>query len=310
MSRARFLVRRVAFAFVSALLVVTAVFLLFRVHSILDLLLGKPTSLTPAGLVDSYVTWMSDLGGLRGTTMITTDESTVSALVDATATTLTYVVPAVALSLGLGLGIGVVAALDHQGPLDRLGTIGSYVCFGIPGFFIGSFLIAFGAEQFGLFITRKYGPNPQPLAGIPMVDEALLLEIVLPALTLASTLLAAQVRYARAGTLEHVGASFIRFVRAKGAARLRVARHLVRNASVLLVSLFFAETLAVLVMEIYAIEIVFGVNGLGTLSYSAFQHTQTELVVGTVLVFAFVGIGGNLVQDVAYAYLDPRIDAD
>jgi ABC-type uncharacterized transport system ATPase subunit len=80
--------------------------------------------------------------------------------------------------------------------------------------------------------------------------------------------------------------------------------------SMLLVSLFFAETMAVLVMNVYVIEVVFGIQGLGEVSFRAIQERDVGLVLGTVLVFALVGMVGNLLQDVAYAFLDPRIDEE
>lgn len=223
--------------------------------------------------------------------------------------TLAYVVPALVLSVLLGLGLGVLAAL-HRGELfDRLTTTLTYVGFGIPDFYLGTLLLYVVTVHLGLVPSPLVNPEAtSPLRHVPLLTRSLLMEVILPTLVLTTSLLAAQVRYARAASLEHVGAEFLAFVRAKGAGPIRIARHLVRNASVLLVSLFFAETVAVLVMNVYVIEVVFGIQGLGQVSFIAIQERDIALVLGTVMVFAFVGIAGNLVQDVLYAFLDPRLE--
>lgn len=221
--------------------------------------------------------------------------------------TLTYVVPALLLSVLVGLGLGVYGALHRRGPLDRLSAGLAYAGFGVPDFYLGELLLFVGYAYLGLFADVG-GRGSSSLEAVPLLTEGRLLHVLLPTLVLTTSLVATQLRYARNASLEHVGAEFLTFVRAKGAGPLRVARHLVRNASVLLVSLFFAETVAVLVMNVYVIEVVFGIQGLGQVSFLAIQERDIALVLGTVMVFAFIGIAGNLVQDVLYAMLDPRLE--
>lgn len=342
MSRSRFLLRRVAFAALAIYLVVSASFMFFALTT-------DPGQYTAAGspaggsvgvasdtnvseakeqyeaqveayreannLNDPvhvrYARWMRNMFTLQWGPSEVYETPVTTVLRTAVPATLTYVVPALLLSLLVGLGAGVVAALDHGGRLDRLTTVGAYVGLGVPDFYLGKLLLYLGAFHLGLFGSYAYGVDgPGPMAAVPVLTDEHLLHVILPTLVLTTSLLAAQVRYSRMAALEHVGSEFVRLVRAKGAGPVRVARHVVRNAAVLLVSLFFAETMAVLVMNVYVIEVVFGIQGLGEVSFRAIQERDVGLVLGTVLVFALVGVVGNLLQDVAYAFLDPRIDEE
>src|SRR5699024_9754728 len=92
---------------------------------------------------------------------------------------------------------------------------------------------------------------------------------VLPAIVLGTSLLTGQIRYTRAQSLEHVGTEFVKLVRAKGARRWRVARHLLRNAAVPLLSLFFADMMGIVVLNVFVLEYVFEIPGLGGLGLVA-----------------------------------------
>ena len=126
---------------------------------------------------------------------------------------------------------------------------------------------------------------------------------------LGTSLLAGQARYARAESSEYVNAEFVKLLRAKGASGWAVARHLLRNAAVPLLSLFFADLLVIVALNIFVLEVVFGIPGLGQLSYEAIQNRDLPLILGTVMVLVFAGIFGNLFQDITYRTLDPRIGA-
>jgi peptide/nickel transport system permease protein len=97
---------------------------------------------------------------------------------------------------------------------------------------------------------------------------------------------------------------------AKGAGRLRVARHVLRNAAVPIVSASLSELLAVVLLNLYVIETVFGIQGVAALNTIAVRTRDMPLIIGTSLVLALGGILASFAQDVAYGYLDPRIGAE
>jgi len=116
-------------------------------------------------------------------------------------------------------------------------------------------------------------------------------------------------RYSRAEALEYVEADFVKTARAKGVSERRVLyRHIFRPASVPLATILVGDILTIVLASSYLIEVVFGIPGLGKLSFDAIVNQDTELVLGTVLVPAFLVILSNLAQDIAYTVLDPRID--
>ena len=210
--------------------------------------------------------------------------------------TLRYVLPAMAFALIGGIGIGLYSAIHQQTILARVGAGFAYFGFGIPNFWLAGALLFVFTIPLGRYGTAT------------VAHWQLLSNVVLPSLVLGTSLLAGQARYARAESIEYVNAEFVKLLRAKGASGWSVARHLLRNAAVPLLSLFFADLLVILALNIYVIEVVFGIPGIGQLSYLAIQDRDMPLILGTTMVFVLFGIVGNLAQDIAYRVLDPRID--
>jgi peptide/nickel transport system permease protein len=115
-------------------------------------------------------------------------------------------------------------------------------------------------------------------------------------------------RYSRAEALEYVEADFVKTARAKGVSdRMIVLKHILRPASIPLATLLVGDLLGIIFVGSYLVEVVYGIPGLGTLSYRAIVNQDTALVFGTIFVPTFIAIVGNLAQDLSYAYLDPRI---
>lgn len=199
-----------------------------------------------------------------------------------------YVVPAVVLAVLVGLLVGLSAALAPDSRLATGGRVGSYLAFGLPSFWLGGMYL--GAVQNGL------------------VDaNATLSEYVLPVVLVAMTLTGGYVSYSRAHALEHASAEFVSLVKAKGAGPLLVAKHVVRNAAIPLFSMLFTEVLGLLVLSIFVIEMVFGIEGFGYVFFFAIQSRDIPVLLGCTMVIVFVGILGNIIQDLSYQYLDPRV---
>ena len=116
------------------------------------------------------------------------------------------------------------------------------------------------------------------------------------------------VSYARAHATEYATADFVRLVEATGGSRLRVAAHVLRNAAVPIFSLVFTEALALLVLAVFVVEAVFGIGGFGSLLLQSVDQRDLPVLLGGTLVIIAVGVAGNVVQDLSYSVLDPRID--
>ena len=208
--------------------------------------------------------------------------------------TLRYVLPAVLFAVVCGLGAGLYSATHQRSLLDRLGTSVAYLGFSFPNFWLGT--IALVLVGTGGWLGVRSGSE-------------FLRTTTLPAAVLGTTLFAGQLRYTRAQSLEYIDAEFIKLVRAKGATNGRVGRHLLRNAAIPLLSLFFADMLGLLVLNIFVIEYVFGIPGIGSLGLVAVQGRDLPVVLGTTMVIVLFGVAGNLLQDVAHRMVDPRIGA-
>ncbi|MFB6236081.1 MAG: ABC transporter permease [Halopenitus sp.] len=214
-----------------------------------------------------------------------------------------YVVPAVVVSTILGVATGLYTAIRSGGYLDRFVTAAVYSGFGLPVFWLGEMAIAVAVHELGwveIAWDDRYG----------LWHPANLQSMILPATVVCANLLAVQARYARAEALEYVPAEFVRTLRASGASSRDVARHVLRNAALPLVSLFCIEGVALLLVTVYVVESVFGLPGAGALAYDAIYSRDIGVVLAATLLVAVVGVLGNLLQDVLYVWLDPRVDVE
>jgi peptide/nickel transport system permease protein len=242
-------------------------------------------------LAVQYLDWLGNMVTLDWGRSFVTGDPVFGTVLAAAGRTAVYVVPALALAVGIGVGFGLFVALY---PDSRLGTVGlgtAYLAFAVPNFWLGGLLVSLAGG----------GVIPRP----PLVFEHLL-----PVLLTATTLLGGVVSYARAHAAEYASADFVRLVRAKGASDRRVATHVLRNAAVPIFSLVFTEALALLVLAIFVIEVLFGIDGFGALLFRSVDQRDLPVLMGGTLVVIAVGVVGNVVQDLSYGVLDPRIDDD
>jgi peptide/nickel transport system permease protein len=185
---------------------------------------------------------------------------------------------------------------------DYLGTFVAFFGVSIPNFWFGIMLILIFAVQLG-WLPSFYSTE----AGIWTVQNAK--QLILPTIVLSTAAVANNMRYSRAEALEYVTADFVKTARAKGASDWRVLlRHIFRPAMVPLMTIFIADILGLLFAGAYLTEVVFQIPGLALLSFRAIVQQDTPLVMATTLIPVFIAIVGNLLQDIAYTVLDPRID--
>ncbi|MFB6189578.1 MAG: ABC transporter permease [Halapricum sp.] len=318
MSYARYLARRALFAVLSVYLVLSVTFALInltvwqKIENRLALARYNGASQAEieqirnafvnsrhldAPLYERYVKWLVDVTTLKWGHSFTYHQSVVAVLDGRIVTTLQYVVPGVLLAVVLGVVVGLFAALARDGVFDWSARLVGYGVLGVP-----VFVVIF-------YYQYLSGTGLAIVDGFRVVTPTLS-KLQLASFTVAASLLAGQLRFSRTAALEQSGRAFVKMLRAKGATRLRLARHVLRNAAIPIVSLSFSEVIAVLMLNIYAIEDVLRIHGLAEASLTAARESDMALVIWTTMVIVLIGITGNFLQDVLYGYLDPRIRAD
>jgi peptide/nickel transport system permease protein len=200
-----------------------------------------------------------------------------------------------------GVLFGVTAALNKGKLVDR-GIVGlSLVFFAFPTFFVGLFLYEFLAIKWQIVDLPVYTPIAD--GGVWTWFKGLWL----PGLTLALFYMAGYVRMTRAFVLESLSEDYVRTAKSKGLAQRRVGfKHALRAALTPLVTMAGLDLASVAGGAIIT-ETVFNYPGLGKMAVTATQERDLPITVGVVLVFAALVIVANIVVDVLYAFIDPRV---
>jgi peptide/nickel transport system permease protein len=253
-------------------------------------------------VLERYRNYLVNVATLHWGWSDTRSQPVTAALADAWPYTLLYGVPALCLSVVLGLAVGLYSATHRHTTADRLATLVAFLGLSVPNFWLGIVLILLFAVELG-WVPVVFDPS------LPTFSPANARQLVLPVLTLATSTVAGQMRYARAETMEYLRAPFVTAARSKGVSERRVLGfHVLRPALVPLITVLVSDLLGVVVTASYLVEYVFGIPGIARLNYRAIVNGDTALVLGTTTVFVLVAVLGNLLQDLAYTVLDPRID--
>jgi peptide/nickel transport system permease protein len=199
-----------------------------------------------------------------------------------------------------GVGLGITAALFKGRLVDRAIVSVSLVAYAFPTFFTGLLLLKFVAIRWGVVDLPTYTPLTED-------PWAWATGLLLPALTLSLVYMASYIRVTRAFVLETVTEDYIRTARAKGLSqRVVIGRHTLRAVLTPLVTLSGLE-LAGLLGGAVVTESVFNFNGVGRLSITAVQRFDLPVIVGVVLLVAAFVIAANILVDLLYAVIDPRV---
>lgn len=207
---------------------------------------------------------------------------------------------ALAIAVVLGCGAGILAALFHDKLIDKVTMLLAVIGVGIPEFWLALLLILLFAVTLRWFPVSGY---------IPLDDGfwASLQSLTLPALALALIQAAFIARMTRSAVLDVLGEPYIATARAKGmSAWTVISRHVVRAAAVPIVTVV-GLTLAVLLGGAVAVETVFSLPGIGNLLIQAVGRRDYPLIQGIVLVVAVAFVVINLLVDLLYALIDPRV---
>jgi peptide/nickel transport system permease protein len=214
--------------------------------------------------------------------------------------TLMLALSTITVAVSLAIPLGIVAAWKAKSLVDRIVMGFSVMGFAVPVFLAGYILIWFFAIELRWLPVQGYKPLSQGLW--PCISS-----LILPSIALGTTYMALIARITRASMLEVLSQDYIRTANSKGLATSRVLLlHALKNASVPIVTII-GIGIALLISGVVITETVFNISGLGRLTVDAVLKRDYPIVQGLILIFAGVKVIINLMIDISYAFLDPRI---
>ena len=252
---------------------------------------------------EQYWRWISgvlqgDLGdSLRNTEPVST------VLLNALPITAELVFLGLLIATVIGVPLGVLSAVKRDSKHDFAARIGGLIGVSIPSFWLATLLL--------LFTSRVFGWVP-PLNYVPFYKNPIenLSQFILPAIAISVFTLAIVMRMVRATMLEVLGQDYVRTARAKGVKRkVVISRHALRNALIPVVTVVGFE-IGILMGGSAIVEIIFGLPGLGNTLINAIFNRDYPVVQGATMLLAFIFIFANLLVDLLYGVLDPRISQE
>ena len=243
-------------------------------------------------LPEQYLLYVSNV--LRGDlgTSITTRQPVMEEIASRYPATLQLAIGAFLVSAVVGLGSGILAAVYKDSPVDTVAMIAATAGISMPAFW------------FGLLAIYLFSVN---LGWFSVIPDGSLKSLVLPAVTLGLIASSIVARLVRSAMLEVLGQEYVQTARAKGLTERRVVlHHALRNAAIPVVTIIGLQ-FGGLLTGAFIIEAVFAWHGIGELAVQAFAKRDFPMIQGITLVVATTYVLVNLVVDVVYAALDPRI---
>ena len=250
-------------------------------------------------LVTQYVEWLGR--ALRGDLgrSLRTNQPVTEAILQRLPVTLELLGAALAVSLAIAIPAGIVSAVKRNSGVDLVSTVFALIGFSLPNFWLGLILIYVFALLLRWLPPSGFAPLPA------LADNAR--SLILPALTLGTALAALITRQLRSGMLEVLRQDYVRTAQAKGLGQgVVVAKHALKNALIAVVTVIGLQIGGLLGNTIIT-ESLFALPGVGRLMIDAVFSRDFFIVQGVVLFLAVGYVLSNLIVDVLYSYLDPRI---
>lgn len=225
-------------------------------------------------------------------------------------------ITALAIALIIGVPLGIYQAVRQYSFFDQLGTIGAFVAFSTPIFIIGiglQIVLALYLEKWTgvkvFYVTGMNDPGYSEMNAIGRLVDTFQ-HLALPAISIALISLAGYARFQRASMLEVLHSDFLRTAKAKGLPRRKViVKHALRNAMIPIVTLVSLD-LAFMIGGAIITESIFGWPGIGRLYIKAITEIDYPLVMAIVMIIGLGLIIMNIVADILYGVLDPRVRYD
>jgi peptide/nickel transport system permease protein len=231
-------------------------------------------------------------------------QSVLSLIKDRLPATLSLTVGAAVLWVLIGIPIGIISAIKRGSVLDRTAMAGALAGVSFPDFWLGLVVLFLFSRDIGRF---HIFPGAGSYVGLTVSPVHWFTALLLPWFVLASTSAAVYSRVLRGSLIEAMGEDYIRTARAKGLTERRVIwRHGVRSAVTPVLTILGLDVGALLGGAVIA-ETVFNIPGIGRLNYTAIVQSDFPIVQGTVILAALFIVVANILVDISYAYLDPRV---
>ncbi len=276
--------------------------------------LGTSTALTPEELASlrayfgldqplpqQYWSWLTSIFRGDAGYSIRTGRPVLVEIAQRLPATLELAAAAAALAIALGVPLGLVSALRPRSRLDLAVRIGGLIGLSLPSFWLGTLIIVF----FSLYL--RWLPNTGGYVDFVRDPLGNLGLIMFPALTLGAGLAAATMRMTRSAMLDVLVMDYVRTAAAKGLARsVIVRRHVLKNGLIVVVTLLGVQ-IGQLLGGAVVVEEIFSIPGVGRMLLTAIVQRDYALVQGGVLAIAILFVLVNIVVDLLYGYLDPRI---
>jgi peptide/nickel transport system permease protein len=310
-----YIVKRILFAIPTLIVVSIGIFLMVRLlpGDIIDILFGgdlsaseevKDRAREQLGLDGSYPEqywrWVSGvLQGDFGFSLRNT-EPVSNIILDALTVTIELVILGLLIATVIGVPLGVLSAVKRDTAWDFVARLGGLIGLSVPSFWLATLLL--------LFTSRVFGWVP-PLDYISPFDDPIgnLSQFMLPAISISVFTMAIVMRMVRNTMLEVLGQDYVRTARAKGVDRTTVvSKHALRNALIPVVTIIGFE-IGVLIGGAAIIETIFGLPGIGYVLLQAIFGRDYPVIQAMTLLIAVTFILANLLVDILYGVLDPRI---
>jgi peptide/nickel transport system permease protein len=206
--------------------------------------------------------------------------------------------------LSIGIGVGTLSAVRRRSVFDRLAMTGALIGISAPVYWLGLVSLFLFSNDIGKF---KVLPGSGSYVGLTQDPAKWFTSLLMPWFVLAASYAAFYARLLRGNLIDVMGEDYIRTARAKGLTERRViARHGIRSAITPIVTAAGLD-IGFLLGGAILVEAVFNIPGVGRLAFESIQNSDLPMIQGTVLLGAFFIVMMNLVVDVAYAFLDPRV---
>jgi peptide/nickel transport system permease protein len=205
----------------------------------------------------------------------------------------------------IGIPIGIISAIKRGTLLDRFAMGFALLAISAPVYWVGLVSIYLFSDDLGKLVPIFKGSGQYT----PFTEDpwAWFTALILPWLVLATAFAAIYARFLRANLLDVMGEDYIRTARAKGLGERKVVfKHGLRSAITPIVTIFGLD-LGILIGGAILTETVFNIPGIGRLAFDSIQKSDLPIVQGTVLIAALAIILMNLLVDILYAFLDPRV---
>jgi peptide/nickel transport system permease protein len=218
--------------------------------------------------------------------------------------TISLAIGAAVLWLVSGITVGIISAVKSRTLIDRVAMGSALVAISAPVYWLGLVVLYLFANDIGVFKIFPGAGSYTPLSQDPIKWFTGLL---LPWIVLAAAFSAFYARLLRSNLIETMGEDYIRTARAKGLSNRRVVlRHGLRSALTPIVTAAGLD-IGILLGGVILTESVFNIPGTGRLVYESIQHSDLPMIQGTVLLGTFFIVSANLIVDIIYAFLDPRV---